>query len=523
MPLPTRNRLKKRSDWLVRRLRGFRVSSGRHDVGDPRSRGLVSNVGFVLFALLATQRKVTPLNSRSTPCPDAAMLTVVFCPVEMSQRPNDSAGEMTPVTPAVPTSPGPGEKRHSALPSDTPVQTNCDRYLLLFRQGLLPAVQMTLSPISVLLGLLCSAILGIVLGVVIVTAADGTTQMWIRYDDKQNYVYPITAEAIAKSSQSGGINFTAGGQNFTQGVMTTVEFTIDSRVNPPIYLSYGLTEFYQNYRFYTMSVSNLQLLGQSVPFGDLSGCAPFRSPTELRTEIGALTPVRSGSQYRLYGDMIYLPCGALPWSMFNDSITLSRVDKATDTATLVCNASDFAPTGERLTMSSTQNPCEKNGIAWPSDRERRFRAQPSQFLDSGMWTGRGRANKSNDDFLTNGWYAKEAGHTIPDPLDEDLMVWLRVATLPTFRKLHRIITTPLTPGTYRLSIREFFPTAPFGGKKYVVLNTYSWVGGKDYVLGYLLLGGGAVSLALVLGFFARYMIRREEQRAGPHSGKGQQV
>jgi len=38
--------------------------------------------------------------------------------------------------------------------------------------------------------------------------------------------------------------------------------------------------------------------------------------------------------------------------------------------------------------------------------------------------------------------------------DEDFVVWMRVAGLPTFKKLHRIINVDLEPGTYTVEIQN---------------------------------------------------------------------
>lgn len=38
--------------------------------------------------------------------------------------------------------------------------------------------------------------------------------------------------------------------------------------------------------------------------------------------------------------------------------------------------------------------------------------------------------------------------------DEDFIVWMRTAGLPTFKKLYRIIDTDLQPGSYRVEIEN---------------------------------------------------------------------
>jgi hypothetical protein len=69
---------------------------------------------------------------------------------------------------------------------------------------------------------------------------------------------------------------------------------------------------------------------------------------------------------------------------------------------------------------------KKDGIAWPSDKENKF------------------ANPPPD---TPGI------RVVQDFTDEDFIVWMRTAALPTFRKLYRIIETPLV-GTFSMQINN---------------------------------------------------------------------
>ena len=90
------------------------------------------------------------------------------------------------------------------------------------------------------------------------------------------------------------------------------------------------------------------------------------------------------------------PCGMVAYSIFNDSYTIVKPDKNT--------------------LSSLTT----DGIAWPSDSVRYKLTNPStQWLN-----------------LT----------------DPRVMNWMRIASLPDFRKLWGKINENLTPGTYSIQI-----------------------------------------------------------------------
>ncbi len=49
---------------------------------------------------------------------------------------------------------------------------------------------------------------------------------------------------------------------------------------------------------------------------------------------------------------------------------------------------------------------------------------------------------------------------ISDFEDEDFVVWMRTAGLPTFKKLYRIINTDLQPGNYSVTIQNSTRPSP---------------------------------------------------------------
>jgi len=240
-----------------------------------------------------------------------------------------------------------------------------------------------------------------------------------------------------------------------QSCMCTVEFKLDEQWDGDVYFYYGLTNFYQNHRRYVRSRDDSQLhgtLSQTVN----SNCAPYD---------------KDGS------GQAYAPCGAVANSMFNDKFVLKHADLGDDV------------------------PFSSENIAWKSDRETKFKNPPGDLSDALRGYSRPRDWLNNVTDLDAG--DKKIGKGF---LNQDFIVWMRVAAFPTFRKLYRRLDREKTvqfgdgmpAGKYRLEITYNFNVKPFGGKKRFILTTPSWIGGKNPFLGiaYIIVG----CLCLVFGF-----------------------
>ncbi|XP_059666737.1 ALA-interacting subunit 3 [Cornus florida] len=164
--------------------------------------------------------------------------------------------------------------------------------------------------------------------------------------------------------------------------------------------------------------------------------------------------------------MPIVPCGLIAWSLFNDTYSFSR--------------------------SSQQLEIKKKGISWKSDRDHKFGKDvyPKNF-QNGTIIGGASLNTS-----------------IPLSEQEDLIVWMRTAALPTFRKLYGKIEQDLQANdVLHVTVGNNYNTYSFSGKKKLVLSTTSWLGGKNDFMGIAYLTVGGLCFSLALAFTIVYLVK----------------
>lgn len=152
-----------------------------------------------------------------------------------------------------------------------------------------------------------------------------------------------------------------------------VPFTISQKMVGPVFVYYELHQFFQNHRLYAKSVDFDQLKGSTISVDDAgSSCKPIVTNADVyKTTAIDGTTLDPAAPAN--------PCGMIAYTVFNDTYTIAY------------------PNGTNISTMTT------NEIAWPSDIHRYIMPDPSV-----MWLD------------------------ITDPRFQN---WMRIATLPTFRKL----------------------------------------------------------------------------------------
>ncbi|KAK2658223.1 hypothetical protein Ddye_004756 [Dipteronia dyeriana] len=163
-----------------------------------------------------------------------------------------------------------------------------------------------------------------------------------------------------------------------------------------------------------------------------------------------------------------VPCGFIAWSLFNDTYG--------------------------FTIEVKPLPINKKNIAWQSNRKNKFGSDvyPQNF-QSGSLVGGAKLNS-----------------TIPLSEQEDLIVWIRTAAMPHFRKLYGKIEQDLKAKDVITSeIQNNYNIYGFDGQKKLVVTTATWIGGKNNFLAvaYILIGGLCFLFGIVFILLHMYMPR----------------
>ncbi|XP_069801298.1 cell cycle control protein 50C-like [Dendropsophus ebraccatus] len=323
-----------------------------------------------------------------------------------------------------------------------------------FKQQRIPAWTPTLTPESVLSSFFLIGIFCLAVGISWIVATTNVKEVWITYSDN-----PDCSNCTKLRENS---------SNSEKPCSCFVSFSLGEKMQGDVFLYYGLSNFFQNHRRYVTSRYDAQLLGRNVTtkqnIEKNSYCAPFSAYNNG-------TPMA--------------PCGAIANSLFNDTIMLIYYPDS---------------------RSIIQVPLLKTGNTWWSDKNVRFgNPKPKDDIVQAF------AGSAKPPYWQKPAYAL-------DPLDpnnngyvnDDLINWMRVAALPSFRKLYRRVSRVmvdsqdfsdgLPAGNYSFIIAYNFPVSKFGGKKHVILSTLSWCGGSNIFLGiaYTVTGAAIIITAFIM-------------------------
>lgn len=245
-------------------------------------------------------------------------------------------------------------------------------------------------------------------------------------------------------------------QNASIDKTCTILLKVPRDMKRPIFIYYQLDKFYQNHRRYATSRSDPQL----------------RDPKEEAVNTEFCKP----EAYAANGSPV-VPCGLVAWSLFNDTYSFARRRRRGGHT-------------EALTVI-------KSGISWRSDRGHLFgnNVFPKNF-QNGSLVGGGQLDPIK-----------------PLSEQEDLMVWMRTAALPRFRKLYGRVEADLGAGDLlAVAVRNNYNSYSFEGKKAVVLSTAGRLGGRNIFLGraYVVAGVACLALALLLTVLCLVFPMKEE-------------
>lgn len=371
----------------------------------------------------------------------------------------------------------------SRKPEDTP-----------FKQQRLKAWQPILTPNWVIGTFALVGIIFIPIGVVLNNASDNVVEYSVQYDGA-DYTQPSNVVSIGEGCQLANDSVSNTFDVDTRGC--TITFEIDKDMEAPIYVYYQLNNFYQNHRRYVQSRSDSQLRGDAS--ASTSDCDPLTTETTIKYNSTSSDPIDSTEQeYNLN------PCGLIANSLFNDMIWVNSLS--------LPNGSTYGQ-NDTFNGDTLYNLMDQTGIAWQSDIDSKFKnIDESDRTDSDLYLWQNPNYRYNVPMYTGQpaimnkttWTSAASAYGVKD---EHFIVWMRTAGLPNFRKLYGKIDTDLSAGTkLQFLVSSNFLVSTFDGKKYLVLSTTSWFGGKNPFLGIAYIVVGALCMFLAILFFAKHKL-----------------
>lgn len=318
-----------------------------------------------------------------------------------------------------------------------------------FKQQRLPAWSPMLTANTVLPFFYLMALICMLLGVLLLLTVQSTQEV------KLDYTEAGTCDICFEKRKNMS--------NAALPCSCTVVVPIEKALKGDVFFYYGLRNFHQNLRRYMDSRDDGQMVGRKNKLENPSTyCEPF-----ARDKTGR--PIA--------------PCGAVANSIFNDSFTL---------------------TYQGSSGPSSRVPLLRKGITWYTDKNVKYRNPYTENMTL--------AQVLADTTAPPYWHKPVYELDPLDPtnngfINDDLIIWMREAAFPNFKKLYGVLyrannpfTKGLPAGNYSIEIAYNFPVQYFRGRKEVVLTTLTWFGGQNHFLpiAYLVTSCLTLLIAVVL-------------------------
>lgn len=328
-----------------------------------------------------------------------------------------------------------------------------------FKQQRLPAWQPIITANTALPIFFIIGLTFIPIGVVLVITSDRVLEYDLDYTDTNCISTADPSRTCADVLQRA---------NYTGVSCTCVKtFNLDKTFTGEVYFYYGLVNYYQNHRRYVKSRDDKQLLGKTDRV--VGECQPFQKAS-------------NGT------DTDYTPCGAIANSRFNDTLQLTF------------NGKEVVPFSNL-------------GIAWSTDKAVKFKNPPdaSAYFSSHL---------RPPNWQITAWQLDPSNNDNNGYQNEDFIVWMRTAAMPTFRKLYRKLSSNgsgtfqngLPQGNYTLTVTYNYPVTSFSGRKQFIISTTSWMGGKNPFLGWAYIAVGCVCMITFVIFLVLHLKWKRQNR-----------
>ncbi|XP_061917386.1 transmembrane protein 30C [Entelurus aequoreus] len=334
-----------------------------------------------------------------------------------------------------------------------------------FKQQRLPAWSPMLTASTVLPFFFFMALICLLLGVWLLLTVQSVQEVRVDYTD-------IGACAVCH-------NMRKNVSNAATLCTCKLDFRINKALKGDVFFYYGLQNFHQNLRRYMDSRDDGQTVGRKTNLKKPSSyCKPFATNDK---------------------GLPIAPCGAVANSIFNDTFIFKY---------------------HRTAASEDTLPLLRKGISWYTDKNVKYRNPQTDNLSLAE-VFQGTAPPPY-------WQKPVYELDVQDPINngfinEDLIVWMREAAFPNFKKLYAVLhrankpfQSGLPKGNYSVEIAYNFPVQYFRGRKQVVLTTLNWFGGPNPFLpiAYLVTSGlvllAAVTLTVVWCKFGKEGKNMEE-------------